>query len=101
MFRVIEACKHIHAVRFWIANNTYLQDKPKPKIFAEDSILCDKCGSIRVIKYGRSARKQVFKCKDCGHKFRQKSLLKKAKYDPKIITVTLDLYFKGGLAKED
>lgn len=47
------------------------------------------------MKYGKDGEKQVFKCKDCGHKFREESLVKKAKYDAKLITVTLDLYFKG------
>jgi hypothetical protein len=38
--REIEACKHIHCVKFWIAANTYLQDKPKPKVLSEDAITC-------------------------------------------------------------
>lgn len=80
---------------FWVATNTYLQEKPKPKVFAEDSIPCDKCGSIRSVKYGMSANKQVFKCKDCQHKFREPTLLKKAKFSPELVTLTLDLYFSG------
>jgi transposase-like protein len=47
------------------------------------------------MKYGRDCGKQVFRCKDCGKRFREESLLKKAKYNPEVITVTLDLYFKG------
>src|SRR2546425_785620 len=79
--RIIDACKHIYAVKFWIATNTYF--KPKPKV--ADSIPCDGCGSINVMKYGFSADKQVFKCKDCQHKFREESLLKKAKFTPELI----------------
>jgi putative transposase len=94
-YRHIECCKHIYAVRFWIATNTYLQDKPKPKVLAKDAISCNKCGSIRVVKYGTSANKQVFKCKDCQHKFREESLLQKVKFSPELITLTLDLYFSG------
>ncbi len=93
-FRKVEACKHVYAVKFWIATNTYLNNKPKPKVFSEDSNQCDKCGSISVIRYGSSAGKQTYYCKDCKHKFTP-SLLKKAKYNPKIITLTLDLYFSG------
>jgi hypothetical protein len=44
---LVKACKHVYAVRFWIATNTYLQEKPKPKGFAPDAMPCDKCGSIR------------------------------------------------------
>jgi transposase-like protein len=52
------------------------------------------CGSIRVVKYGRANAKQVFKCRDCKRKFRE-GLIKKAKYSPETITLTLDLYFSG------
>jgi hypothetical protein len=45
--------------RFWIATNTYLQEKPKPKIFAPDSIPCGKCGSIRVIMFDFDSDKQT------------------------------------------
>jgi transposase-like protein len=50
--------------------------------------------SIRVVKYGHSDGKQVFKCRDCGKKFRE-GLLKKTRYTPETITLTLDLYFSG------
>src|SRR5215212_5078967 len=94
-YREVECCKHIYAVRFWIATNTYLQEKPKPKVLSKDTISCNKCGSIRVVKYGTSANKQVYKCKDCQHKFREESLLQKVKFSPELITLTLDLYFSG------
>lgn len=90
----IDACKHIFAVRFWIAAKVELQNKPKPRVFADDAIQCAKCGSIKVIRYGRSAGKQVFKCNDCQTKFRE-GLIKKAKYSPEMVSLTLDLYFSG------
>lgn len=90
----IEMCKHAFAVKFWIASRVELQQAPKPKVFSEDTIQCAKCGSIRVVKYGSDAGKQVFKCRDCGRKFRE-SLLPKARYSPETITLTLDLYFSG------
>jgi transposase-like protein len=92
--REIESCKHIYAVRFWVAANTFLQNKPKPKIFSDDTVQCDRCGSIRVINYGKSSGKQSYYCKDCKHKFTP-SLIRKAKYSPEVITLTLDLYFSG------
>src|SRR5487761_819171 len=78
----IGLCKHIHAVKFWVASQTFLQEKTKPKIFSPDSIQCEKCGSIRVVKFGFSDGKQIFKCKDCKKKFREPSILKKAHYSP-------------------
>jgi len=91
----IDACKHIHAVRFWVAAQVELQEKPKPKVFADDALQCSKCGSIRVIKYGRENGCQVWKCNDCQSKFRQSKLLKGARYTPEMVTLTLDLYFSG------
>ena len=92
-FREVEFCKHIHCVKTWIASK-HINEEPKPKVFADDSIQCDKCGSIRVQKYGKYGEKQVFKCKDCQHKFRD-SFLKKVKFSPELVTLTLDLYFSG------
>lgn len=91
----IGLCYHAHAVKFWIAAQTELLQKPKPKVFSEDSIQCPKCASIRVVKFGHDSGKQVFKCRDCSHKFRELSLLKKAQYSPELISLTLDLYFSG------
>src|SRR6266516_3714899 len=68
--REIEACKHIQCVKFWISANTFLQDKPKPKVLAEDTITCKRCASTRVIYYGKSAAgKQTLFCKDCNYRF--------------------------------
>ncbi|MGC1930987.1 MAG: DDE-type integrase/transposase/recombinase, partial [Candidatus Nitrosopolaris sp.] len=94
--REIEACTHIHCVKFWIATNTYLQDKPKPKVLAEDTITCKRCASIRVIHYGKSAAgKQTLFCKDCNYRFIEDSLLKRVRFTHELITLTLDLYFSG------
>jgi putative transposase len=94
--REILACKHIHCVKFWIAANTYLQDKPKPKVFAKDARTCRRCASIRVIHYGRSAAgTQTFLCKDCNYRFIEDTMLKKVRFTPELITLTLDLYFSG------
>ena len=89
-------CKHIYATRFWITVNHFVkQEAPEPKVFADDAKPCIRCGSIEVQRYGHDAGKQVYRCNDCGKKFREQSLIKKAHYDPEVIVVTLDLYFKG------
>lgn len=96
-YRQIEACKHIHLVKFTLSVR-HLRDEPKPKVFAADAIPCTRCGSIRVIRYGVAGVqnvKQIYRCKDCGKKFREPSLLNKVKFSPELITLTLDLYFSG------
>ncbi len=90
----IDACKHVFAVRFWIAAKVELRNEPKPKVFAEDAVQCDRCGSIKVIRYGKTPTKQTYWCKDGSHKFTP-SLLKKSRYTPEMVSLTLDLYFSG------
>ncbi len=91
----IQACKHIHATKFWIAARVELQEKPKPKVFADDAVQCAKCGSIRVVKNGTKRGRQAFVCRDCGHKFTEKAMLKGSRYTPEMVSLTLDLYFSG------
>ncbi len=91
----IGICKHGIAVKLWIASRVELEEKPKPKIFADDAIQCVKCGSIRVIKFGSSHGKQAYKCNDCLHRFRESQILKRARYTPELVSLTLDLYFSG------
>jgi len=86
-------CKHIYAVRFWLALREKLVEE-KTQI-EETKPACKFCGSPNVIKYGKNGKKQVYKCKDCNRKFVNNVSFEKLKYDPHIITVTLDLYFKG------
>ena len=92
--RQVEACKHIHLVKFTLSVK-YLKGEPKPKVLADDAMPCDRCGSIKVIRYGKYGNKPIFYCKDCKHKFREPSAFKKAKFTPELITLTLDLYFSG------
>jgi transposase-like protein len=94
-YRQVDACKHIHAVKLYIATNTYLRKESKPKILANDAVSCKRCGSIRVIKYGFDCGKQTYHCKDCKARFVQDSLLKKAKFNEELVCLTLDLYFSG------
>ena len=81
-------CKHIYAVRFWLVVRGKLGE-------IEQTVECKFCGSVAVIRYGKEGLKQVYKCKDCNRKFVIDEGFKKMKYDPKIITLSLDLYFKG------
>lgn len=91
----IGSCKHIHGVKFWIAAKVELEERTKPRVFAEDSTQCPKCGSIRVIHYGNKRGKQAYLCRDCEHRFAESSLIKGSKYSPEMVSLTLDLYFSG------
>jgi transposase-like protein len=88
-------CKHIHAVKFWVAARVELQGKPKPKVFADDAIQCWRCGSIRVVKNGIKRGKQAYICRDCGRRFTEYGLLRGSRYSPEMVSLTLDLYFSG------
>lgn len=43
----------------------------------------------------RQGKKPVFKCRTCGKRFVADEGFLKHRFDPKIVTLALDLYFKG------
>jgi putative transposase len=93
-------CKHINAVKIWKNlkdrfEQLHLQVKQRIQI-KEDSIsTCKFCHSPNFIRYGMKNGKQVYRCKDCHRKFVDNIDFEKMKYNPKIIALTLDLYFRG------
>jgi transposase-like protein len=66
--------------------NIKVSDKP---------FCCKFCGSENFIKYGVRHGKQNYMCKECNRKFVNNQYFEKMKCSPKIICLTLDLYFKG------
>lgn len=63
---------------------------------ANDKPFCCKyCGSENYIKYGKKNDRQHYFCKNCRRKFVDNLYFEKLKANPKIICLTLDLYFKG------
>ena len=66
--------------------NIEVSDKP---------FCCTHCGSEEHIKYGKKNNKQIYYCKDCKRRFVDNLYFERIKADPKVICVTLDLYFKG------
>lgn len=65
------------------------------KEVSDKPFCCKYCGSESYIRYGKENNKQMYKCKECGHKFIDNLYFERMKADPKIICLTLDLYFKG------
>jgi len=62
---------------------------------ADKPFCCTHCGSENYIKYGKKNGKQHYLCKSCNRKFVDNLFFERMKGDPKIICLTLDLYFKG------
>ncbi|MCL4436510.1 MAG: IS6 family transposase [Thaumarchaeota archaeon] len=56
---------------------------------------CKYCGSEQVVKNGKVAGKQVFKCKECGHRFYANEQFTKMRVPKHVIVAGLNLYFDG------
>jgi len=96
-------CKHIHAVEQFRLNErstslSVLEGENLCKI-EEPVLVCKFCGSENIVKRGfritEKGRVQRFFCNDCKRKFVVDEGFEKMKSTPQIITVALDLYFKG------
>jgi len=93
-------CKHINAVKIWKNlkdkfEEIQLHVKQKITIKDADVPMCKFCQSTNTMKYGLKNKKQVYFCKDCNRRFVDNIDFENMKYDPRIIALTLDLYFKG------
>ena len=93
-------CKHINAVKIWKNLRDKFEQlhlKVKQKITVKDSDVteCKFCFSQNIMKYGKQNGKQFYMCKDCNRKFVDNIDFENMKYNPKVIALTLDLYFKG------
>ncbi len=79
------------------SNDSMIITAPKEQII-EDSdkpFCCTHCGSENYTKYGKKNGKQIYMCKVCKRRFVDNMFFERIKVDPKVICVTLDLYFKG------
>ncbi len=94
-YRFVE-CKHIHAVKFWIALRERILLEMEEKV---SEIICPLCGSSEVKKNGsrktKVGKRQRFACLNCNKSFMVDEPFKKIIGDPKIVSACLDLYFKG------
>ena len=91
-------CKHIHAVVLWRKLSKKIEEAHKEKSTSNTvfytGVACKFCGSSKIIKYGKANNKQVYFCKSCARKFVPNEGFEGMKYDPRVVTTTLDLYFK-------
>lgn len=96
-------CKHIHAVEQFRLNerSTSVSELEGENLceIEEPASVCKFCGSENIVKRGfRTTEKgkvQRFFCNDCKRKFVVNEGFEKMKSTPQIITIALDLYFKG------
>ena len=95
-------CKHIYAVQFSLKIKVDVETDIKAQKIQGDEIggvICPVCKNLNVVKRGIRTTSygelQRFYCKDCGHRFVVDKGFSRVKHDPKVITLTLDLYFKG------
>jgi len=94
-------CKHICAVKIWsrLSNKfEQLNLHVRQSIGVKDripEISCKFCNSLNVTKYGKKNGKQNYICKDCKRCFVDNIDFENMKYNPKVIALTLDLYFQG------
>ncbi len=93
-------CKHINAVKIW--KNLHdrfeqlnLKVKQSISLGNTETQGCKFCHSSDITRYGVKNGKQVYFCKSCNRRFVNNIDFENMKYNPKIIALTLDLYFKG------
>jgi transposase-like protein len=94
-------CKHVSALRLWLkakeaTERTDTFELPKTVLSFEH---CRFCNSVDLLRWGyrktRQSKRPIFKCRSCGKRFVVDEGFLKHRFDPKIVTLALDLYFKG------
>jgi putative transposase len=101
-YRKLE-CKHIHAVKFLLSmkqeSKKEIPQDSQSSIPKKEETLCPRCKSIRIAKagfrYNNGKKIQRYQCTDCKYRFTSNGGFEKMHNDSKIITLSLDLYFKG------
>lgn len=94
-------CKHIYSVDFWLQLKGQVDCEIVKTIIPQPEVksCCPYCNSESIVKNGSRKCKTMTKirylCKDCKKTFIQDKDFEKIKVTPEMLTVTLDLYFKG------
>lgn len=94
-------CKHIHAVEFLLKMRAKVDESGTLPLDEEilNETKCAYCKSYKVKKNGKrkieNGIKQRYFCLDCKRTFIQDSEFARISADPKIVTLAMDLYYKG------
>jgi len=90
-------CKHIHAIKLWREIRGQLKNETMPQL-KEEKQACPFCKAEKLIKRGirknKNVEKQRYSCNNCKKRFVIDIGLG-TKVNGQIITLCLDLYFKG------
>lgn len=95
-----QICKHIYAIQFWLKIREGIGSNELMELenTVENGNKCIYCKSSNIVKNGSRNTKygirQRFLCKDCKKRFVVEPI-KHVKGNSKIVTLTMDLYFKG------
>ena len=90
------SCKHIFAIRFWLKLKYQLAHQYTIEIEEPSKAQkCLYCASVKIVKNGKARNKQRLLCRSCGRTFVAEKDFRKYKASGKIITLAIDLYFKG------
>lgn len=94
-----QTCKHIYAIQFWLKLREKIDSNTIMEIENTDKeSKCIYCKSPNIVRNGsrktKSEIRQRYLCKDCKKRFVIEAI-KYVKGNSKIITLTMDLYFKG------
>jgi len=93
-------CKHINAIKLWLTlkNKINSQDTLELAKELDENPKCAYCGSENLIKRGirknQNTIRQRYLCKECNKRF-VLDAFKKMKVNGKIVTLVMDLYYKG------
>ncbi len=89
-------CKHIYSVRFWLKLKYQLAKQETIEIEepAKEQ-KCLYCASIKIVKNGKARKKQRYYCRSCNRTFVAEKDFRKYKASGKLITLAIDLYYKG------
>ncbi len=95
-----QTCKHIHSIRFWLKLRDGVSSNELMELEndIEGTNSCPNCNSLNIVKNGsrktNAGIRQRYLCKDCKSRF-VLDPIKYVKGNGKIVTLTMDLYFKG------
>lgn len=94
-------CKHIFAVKFsaLLRKEVETCSKEEEEEVVEVVESCPLCESANIVRRGvritQNGKVQRYFCKDCRRKFTLDRGFSRMKHDPKAITLSMDLFFKG------
>lgn len=95
-----QLCKHIYTIQFWLKlrDGSGQNELMQLDINNGNGNKCPYCKSTNIVKNGNRSTKigtrQRYLCNDCGKRF-VSDPIKHVKGNGKIVTLTMDLFFKG------